>query len=598
MKKRKEHGSKAASARLKITSLVALLVLASLGVGVYVATKPNQNKTAPDAQANDVPHPQGTVTFNQHIAPIFFRHCTTCHRPGQSAPFALMSYADAAKRAKQIGTVTRERIMPPWLPDSGCCGFVEERVLNMEERELIEQWIAEGAVEGNAADLPPPPKWIEGWQLGKPDLVVQMAGPFSLEAAGPDLYRNFVVPIPSQTRRYVKALEFQPGNRKVVHHAAMKLDRTRQSRRRDEQEAGPGFGGMNLPESAENPGGHFLNWQPGKLPYVLPEDFAWILEPNSDLVLQLHMQPTGKPESVQSSVGFYFSDSPPTKASFKLVFDWPAIDIAPGVTNYVITDDYTLPVDVEAVAIFPHAHYLAKEMLAEAKLPNGTTKTLLNIRQWDFNWQGDYRYASPVSLPSGTTITMRFSYDNSTNNARNPNHPPKRVRTGWQTADEMGELWLQVVPRNQSDLSALARDYNLAALNKLVRVYQQRIAAEPNDGRSFGQLGKTLFVLGRTTEAVPHLNAATRLDPTNDEPHYLLGVVGRMQNDFRGAKTALETALRLNPDNFKAHGNLGILLMNQGDLIAAETHLREALRLNPEDTIARDTLEKLKQLNK
>jgi hypothetical protein len=593
MKKRKAHCSKAKSVRLKATSLIGLLILALLGGTVYVATWPGKNRSAPHSQAY-VPRPAGTVTFSKHIAPIFLRRCATCHRPGQSAPFSLLSYADAAKRAKQIGKVTREHIMPPWLPEPGCCDFAEERVLEADELGLIGQWIAEGAVEGNPADLLPP-KWTEGWQLGEPDLVIRMSEPYPIEAAGSDIYRNFVIPIPSSTRRYVKAVEFQPGNWKVVHHAAMKLDRTRQSRRRDENETGPGFAGMNFPESAENPGGHFLNWQPGKLPYLLPEEFAWTLEPDSDLVLQLHLQPTGKPETVQSSIGFYFSPTAPTKASFKLVFDWPAIDIAPGVTNYLITDRYVLPTDVDAVAVFPHAHYLATEMRADATLPDRSTKTLLHIRQWDFNWQGDYRYASPIFLPKGTTITMQFSYDNSTNNARNPSHPPKRVRTGWQTTDEMGELWLQVVPRNQSDLAMLARDYNLSGLQKLLRVYQQRIAAEPNDGKAYSQLGKTLFILGRQDEAVPHLKTATRLDPTNDEPHYLLGVVGRMKNDFAGAKVELEEALRLNPENFKAHGNLGLLLMNEGELIGAETHLHEALRLNPEDAIARASLDDLKR---
>ncbi|HTD68070.1 MAG TPA: tetratricopeptide repeat protein [Candidatus Limnocylindria bacterium] len=592
MKKRKKHPSKARLARSKFAPWIGLLILVSLGTAAYVVTRPARNEN-PSRSLTYVSRPPRTVTFNKHIAPIFLQHCATCHRPGQSAPFSLLSYADAAKRAKQIGVVTRERIMPPWLPEPGCCGFIEERVPNADEVGLIQQWIAEGAAEGNPADLPPPPKWTEGWQLGEPDLIVRMSEAYLLEASGSDVYRNFVIPIPSATRRYVKAVEFQPGNWKVVHHAAMKIDRTRQSRRRDDHEAGPGFAGMNLPESAENPGGHFLNWQPGKLPYLLPEEFAWTLEPNSDLVLQLHVQPTGKPETVQSSVGFYFSATPPTRASFKLVFDWPAIDIAPGVTNYVISDRYVLPADVDAVAVFPHAHYLAKEMRAEAALPNGSTKTLLHIHQWDFNWQGDYRYASPVFLPKGTALTMQFSYDNSTNNARNPNHPPKRVRTGWQTTDEMGELWLQVVPRNRSELAMLARDHDAAALQKMVQVYQQRIAAEPKDGKAFSQLGKTLFVLGRADEAVPHLKVATRLDPTNDEPHYLLGVVCRMKNDSAGARAAFETALRLNPENFKAHGNLGLVSMNEGDWLTAETHLREALRLNPEDAIARESLDRL-----
>ena len=186
--------------------------------------------------------------------------------------------------------------MPPWLPEPGIVEYAEERILSVDELGLLRQWADEGATEGNAADLPPLPQWTEGWQLGVPDLVIKMTEPFTLSAEGKDVYRNFAIPIPLSTGPYVEAVEFRPGNPKVVHHAAMRIDRTRYSRQLDEREAGPGFGGMNLPETTEVPSGHFLNWQPGKLPYRAPLGLGWRLEPETDFVVQLHLHPAGKPK--------------------------------------------------------------------------------------------------------------------------------------------------------------------------------------------------------------------------------------------------------------------------------------------------------------
>lgn len=565
----------------------ALAGITALAVLAYVALRPGAKREAYH------PRPKGTLTYNKEIAPILYEHCLNCHRPGESAHLDLVTYADAKKNAKLISKVVATRYMPPWLPEEGFGEFLDERRLSVDQIGMIEQWAAEGSAEGNAADLPPKPKWVEGWQLGQPDLIITMAEPYSLPPNGKDVYRNFVIPIPVDQTRYVQAVEFRPGNPKVVHHAAMRVDTTPLSRRYDDQEPGPGFAGMNMPESTRAPNGQFLNWQPGKLPYRSPEEFSWLLEKETDLVAQMHMRPSEKPETVQCSVGFFFNNNPPTKQPFKIILDTPTLDIPPGVKNYTATDSFTLPVDVDIHAVFPHAHYLGKELQGFATLPNGKKKWLLRIKQWDFDWQGDYRFKQPVFLPKGSSVTMQFSYDNSSDNARNPNHPPQRVLFGSQTTDEMGELWLQAVPRSKEDFPALAEAYSTKELNKMVATFDYKLKLNPENALAHLDKGKALMALQRLPEALPHFQKAAQMDPTNDQPHYCLGVAFRIERDLPRAKRELQTALRLNPENYKTHGNLAHVYLEEGDLSRAEQHFQQALRINAQDSLAQQGLQQI-----
>ncbi|HKS36295.1 MAG TPA: tetratricopeptide repeat protein, partial [Verrucomicrobiae bacterium] len=259
----------------------------------------------------------------------------------------------------------------------------------------------------------------------------------------------------------------------------------------------------------------------------------------------------------------------------------------------VVEDEYVLPVGVHALAVFPHAHYLAREMQAFAILPNGTRQWLLWIKDWDFNWQGDYRFARPIPLPKGTKLRMRFTYDNSTNNVRNPHHPPQRVKFGPQTTDEMGEVWLQVLPDNTQDRSVLARDYFNKQVEKTVAVNRERLRADPHDVRAQVHLGKGLWHQGKVSEALLHFQTALDQDPNSEEACYFLGLCFRAQKQFARAQAGFEMALRLNPKSFKAHGNLGFIFMEQGDLAKAEKHFLAALRLNPDDAMAREGLQAL-----
>jgi len=593
--KRIQKASAGQSRRIRLRLIgFALAALAAFCVAALL-WKASQGPSAVRDTSRYSKRPTGTVTFANDIAPIIFRRCAVCHRSGQAAPFPLIEYADVRKRAAQLVEVTERGFMPPWLPAHGLVDYAEERILTTEELGLLRQWADEGAAEGNPADLPPVPQWTEGWQLGAPDLVVRLPEAYILQPEGKDVYRNFVLPIPLTDSRYIEAVDFRPGNPKVVHHAAMRIDRSRYSRQLDEREPGPGFGGMVLPETTEAPGGQFLNWQPGKLPYRSPPGLGWKLEAGTDFIIQLHLHPSGRPETVQAEVGFYFTSLPPTNSTFKIILDWPAIDIPPGASDYVVEDQYVLPVDVRALMIFPHAHYLAREMQAVAVLPNGTRQWLLRIKDWDLNRQGDYRFARPIPLPKGTALRMRFTYDNSTNNVRNPHRPPRRVVFGPQTDDEMGELWLQVLPNNTHERGLLAQDYLKRQVEKSVAVNRERLGADPRNTRALVQLGKGLWYQGKVDEALLHLQAAVDQDPNSEDAHYFLGLIFRVQKQFARAQVGFETVLRLNPGSFKAHGNLGLVFMEQGDLMRAEEHFHAAIRLNPDDVVARQGLETLRQ---
>src|SRR5205809_3125190 len=397
------------------------------------------------------------LTFTKDIAPIIWARCATCHRPGGIAPFSLLSFADVKQRATLIRAVTTRRIMPPWKPEPGKGEFADARRLSDAEIAAIEQWIDQGAAEGDPAHLAPLPAWSSDWQLGAPDVVVSMPEPFHVPADGTDVFRTFVLPVPVSGPRYVRAVEFRPDNARVVHHATLGIDRTRSSRLLDERDPEPGYVGGMVPD-ARYPEGQLLGWTPGQSAHDVAPGTAWRLEPGSDVIVQLHLQPTGRPEPLTISVGFFFTDDPPTRTPVGLRLGSETIDIPPGQRDYTIADSYVTPVDVEVIAIQPHAHNLARRMTATATLPDGSRRWLISIADWDFRWQEVYRYERSIALPKGTTIAMEYVYDNSADNIRNPRHPPGRVVWGQNTTDEMGDLWVQMVPRTAGDSPSLNAD--------------------------------------------------------------------------------------------------------------------------------------------
>jgi len=420
--------------------LAKLLAAASLALAGAALTAPLKSGAA-------------AVTYSKDIAPILYQRCASCHRPGEVAPFSLLGYRDAAKRARQLAEVTRSRYMPPWKPEPGYGEFHDARRLKEEEIALIARWAETGAVEGDPADLPPAPKFADGWQLGEPDLVLEMAQPYMVKADGPDIYQCFVVPMDLAGDRHVAAVEFRPGNRRVVHHALFFLDTTGEARRRDAADPEPGyrsFGGIGF-----LPTGGLGGWAPGAFPRFLPEGVARVLKRGSDLVLQMHYHPSGKPESDRSVLGVYFSKTPPRKVASFIPLVQRRLDIPPGEKRYRAAVAVTVPIDVEAFGITPHMHLIGREMKVTATLPDGARVPLLWVKDWNFNWQDQYLYARPVRLPAGTRVEMEAHYDNSADNPRNPSDPPRRVGWGEQTTDEMALCGVQVVAANQAELGRL-----------------------------------------------------------------------------------------------------------------------------------------------
>jgi len=583
-----QRGSRQLYAGLGVLG-VALVVV---GVAVLWPRKPG---FSPRAVASAAPRigRQGPVTFNRDVAPIVFEKCAYCHRPGQPAPFTLLTYQDLRKHSREVASATRRGFMPPWLPEGGYGEFTRDRRLSADQLADIQQWVTNGMVEGRPADLPPAPQFLEGWQLGKPDLVVTLPDPYTLAAEGKDVYRNLVCPIPVTSLRYVKGVEFIPGNPRVVHHAFVNVDETRKSRRLAAKQTPPGFDGMELPDTATMPGGQLLGWQPGKAPSFASKGLAWVLRPNTDLVLQLHLHPSGKLETVQPKLGFYFTDDPPTNTPMRVALKCLTLDIPPNVPDYTVEQSYVLPVDLDILRVSPHAHYLAKEMQGYAILPNLEKRWLLWIKDWDFNWQGDYEYAQPQSFPKGTRLVMHYTYDNTTNNVRNPNQPPKRVRFGLQTTDEMGELWFQAVAHNREDDQTLRRNYMEYFIGVTREFDRFRLSLDPRDVESLVRLARSDQLAGRLDEAFSRLQTAIRIKPQDDQAHYELGVLYLSQNKLQAAEVELATAAQLNPEDNQAQGNLGWIYLQEHRTNEARTCFEAALRINPEDGAAKSLLEQI-----
>jgi hypothetical protein len=585
-RQKKAPGNVTARLRHSRGWLAALVALFGIGVAAFLWMR-----RQPNAQEQQYkPRPRGEVTFAKHIAPIVYEQCAPCHRPGEPGPFNLLTYDDVKKRARQVAEVTQGRVMPPWLPAEGYEPLADRRRLTVEQIGLIQQWVVEGSVEGNAADLPPKPQWAEGWQLGPPDLIARMPEPYTLPADGKDVYRNFIIPTSLATNRFVRAVEFRPGS-KAIHHAFIRFDRSRDTRRLDAKDPDPGFPGMDVPPSVETPAGHFSGWAPGRPPSQMPEGLAWSLPGGADVVLLMHMQPLGRPETIQPSIGFYFTDRAPTNTPALINLRTYDIDIPAGATNYTAEETTTLPVAVDLLAIKPHTHYVGKRLEGFAMLPDGTRKTLLLIPDWDFNWQSDYRFARPVSLPAGTTLGLKYGFDNSTNNTRNPHHPPARVRYGVQTTDEMAELAFQMLARNDRDREQLQSAIRGYVIKDMTAAQQRRLRENPADAEATAELGKIQQLRGDSTGAEALLRRAIALNPASDDARYHLGVVLLTRGSLAEAEREFVETLRINSAHYKARNNAGITCLRQGKLDEAEVHFREALRLNPGDTFAKNNLD-------
>ena len=402
-------------------------------------------------------------SYNKDIAPILNEQCALCHRPGEVAPFSLLTYQDASKRAGLIAAVTAKRFMPPWLPEPGYGQFQHERRLTDAQIALIAAWAKAGAPEGDAKDKPAPPKFTEGWSAGEPNRVVTMGSGHTVPADGPDQFLCFVVPLNLEEDAYLQTAEFRPGNRRVVHHGVIYVDENGAARKLAGAEGSyPCFGGPRVTSS-----GIIAGWAPGQVQVAGDPDLTLPIKKGSDLVVQIHYHPSGKPETDTSSIGLTFG-GPPTRGKTSILMVDSSIDIPPGNANYLVKTSVTLARDVELASVFPHAHLLCRDMKLDAKLPGGEVQHLIWIKNWDFNWQGGYKLEEPLELPKGTRIDLAYTFDNSAANPRNPSNPPKEVSFGEQTTDEMAVAFLGVILPAPADVAPFQRDMRLMALDNLI----------------------------------------------------------------------------------------------------------------------------------
>ncbi len=549
-------------------------------------------------------HAAPPPTFAHDIAPIIFQNCAGCHRPGESGPFPLLRYEDVKKHAKEIADATGRRDMPPWLPEAGFGNFLGERRLTDTQIRLIAEWVSQGAPEGNPSEIPPPPKFTNGWQLGPPDMILEAQSAHAVPASGPDVYWNFIFPIAMKSMRYVRAVEILPGNQRSVHDANLYVDRAR-SARRQETAGGQGFPGMDVVIDrplSEPDDGRFLFWNPGSAPYEEPEGFAWRLDPGNDLVLNTHLRPTGKPEQVRPSIGLYFTDEAQEKFPMLVKLEPGALHIPPGNRDFLASDDFRLPMDLDVLAVYPHAPDLGRLLEGYATLPNGQRKWLIRIPDWDPNWQEVYRYRQSIFLPKGSVISMRYHYDNSSGSK--------------QDADEMGGLWLQVSPK--PDMISIGGDRRMELQEALMRhrlekypddfvahfeiaairmarfdeagalpMIEAAVRIRPGDPDARNLLGSALVAVGRNTEAIEQFRAALRARADYETARYNLARALVRAGKYDEAIVDFNQLIKRFPRDAQVRDELGELYLRQGKRTEATELFNQALAIDPKDAVAR-----------
>lgn len=556
-------------------------------------------------------------TYTRDVAPILFANCVSCHRPGEVAPFPLLTYTDAQKRGVKIVEQTQARHMPPWLPEGGDFPILGGRHLTDTQIATIEQWVKAGMPEGNAADRPATPSFPDGWQLGRPGLVLTPEKAYTLQPSPDDVYRNLIVKTTLASDAYVRAVEFRT-NGAPIHHAVIRVDGNRLSRRRDGADGQPGFDGMSV-DSVQDPEGHFIGWAPGRGPIVAPDGMPWRLPKGADLVVELHVVPSRKAAEIKPTIALFFADAPPVRTPLTVKMGSRLIDIPAGERAHVVTDTYELPAPAELMSVYPHAHYLARDMRVTVEMPDGSSKTLLHIPEWSFHWQQDYRYVTPIPLPRGAKIVMRYTYDNSDANEDNPRHPPVRVRLGPKSTDEMAELGLQLLTATTADAFAIVESFAERDARANVALGEARAREEPgnaeyqaflgsayieveryqdaippleaalrmNDRLAGAQsdLGTALMMTGRLSDALAHLSRAAALEPRNEVMLYNFGNGLKQAGRAAEAAAFYERALAANPDYADAHVNLGSLLYGSGRVREALPHFARATELRPNSAV-------------
>ncbi len=376
-------------------------------------------------------------TFSKDVAPILENHCQECHRPGEAAPMSLLNYQQARPWAKAIKAALLSGKMPPWPADPRYGHFSNDRSLSQQERETIVAWVDAGAPEGNPKDLPAPRKFVDGWNIGVPDQVVEMPEPFDVPASGTIDYQYVILPLNLTHDAWVQAAEVRPGDRAHVHHVIAFI---REPGSKWMREMKPGV--VFVPETNEKGerqefGGDLLaGFAPGLPATVLEPGTGRLLKAGSDLVFQLHYTANGKTGQDKTKVGIVFAKQPPAQRVLTLAASDNKFVIPPGDPNYEVHSEFQVNHDVTLRAMLPHMHLRGKDFEYRLVFPTGETQTVLSVPHYDFSWQLWYDLQKGIDLPKGTKIACTAHYDNSPNNPNNPD-ATKEVRYGDQSWEEM-----------------------------------------------------------------------------------------------------------------------------------------------------------------
>lgn len=419
-------------------ALFAVAVLAAIG----------QHSAVVAAAAQD-PVP----TFTKDVAPILYKHCTGCHRPGEIAPMSLLSYADARPYAKAIRDEIRDGNMPPWHADAPHGTFLNERRLSQAEKDALLQWATNGAPEGNPKDLPAVPKYESGWMLGKPDAVLEMSEAYKVPAAGTIAYEYFYIPTNFKEAKWVQAVEVRPGNRGVVHHALVFHKAPSDAPRptpvlqlnREQMELPPSAPGTRPRLRDRVPIRLLATYAPGTNPQVFPAGTAVRLEPGGVLELQMHYTANGEATTDRTKIGLIFSKEPAPKELRISQFYNATLTLPAGAADTRVDADVRFVNDAVVWGLFPHTHVRGTKWEYVLELPDGTSKTVLSVPRYDFNWQTYYMFAEPLRVPKGARLVSSAWYDNS---AQNPSNPDPKVDVKWgdQTWEEMQYTGLLFTP--------------------------------------------------------------------------------------------------------------------------------------------------------
>lgn len=379
------------------------------------------------------------VTFSRDVAPILYNKCATCHRQGEIAPMSLITYKEVRPWARSVREVVAERRMPPWFADPSNGEFSNDCRLAQKEIDTIVAWVDGGAKEGNPNELPAPPKFTEGWTLGKPDVVFSMTEEFKIPAEGVIPYKYFVVPTNFTEDKYVQFAEIRQGNRQLVHHVIVDVrypdqgplpppgELTPQRREVLRQQGTSG---------ARNSDGRLVGWAPGEAPLILRPGYAKLVKAGSVLIFQVHYTTNGVAGTDRTSVGLTFSKAPVEKRVITAGAVARELAIPPGDPNYEARATFPFKEDSHIDSLHPHMHMRGKDFEYKLIYPDGTSRVLLKVPRWDFNWQMTYFFAEPVSAPKGSRLECLAHYDNSSKNKFNPD-PTKLVEWGPQTWEEM-----------------------------------------------------------------------------------------------------------------------------------------------------------------